>query len=153
MRLFPRPPKGKTIDPEQGYPAWVKKVAATSQELFDHMAEDNQEAHKIANIKGLESALEYKGKTFDLVLDKDNWAGSGDGEDEPPFIQEVEAVGIIDTDRPFIDLVVSDDPGDAEQEMDNWGKVYKIITEEDKIIVYAQEEPKIDLNIQVMVVR
>lgn len=78
----------------------------------------------------------------------DAWTGT-----TAPFIQEVSVPGILETDRPHIDLIVSDDYTEAEEQTIAFGSIYRVVTATDKIIVYSSNNFNTPLQIQIEVIR
>lgn len=77
-----------------------------------------------------------------------SWSGSA-----APFAQTIAIEGILTTDTPIVDLVPSSTFATAEQEEQEWAKVYKITTADGSITVYAKEATTLSLNIKLQIVR
>ena len=87
-------------------------------------------------------------KHFTGTLLADGWAGTS-----APFSQAITVSGILETDKPKVDVVVSETYATAETEVEAWGYVYRIVTSQNGVTAYATEKPEVSLNIQLEVVR
>ena len=65
------------------------------------------------------------------------------------YVQEIVVDGVTGIDSSTIDLIV--DMSNYKQQLQQWGKIIKIDTEEGKIKVYASEQTTIELPIQMFV--
>ena len=101
-------------------------------------------------VNNLEATVATKAtvKHFTGMLLADGWTGTS-----APFSQEITVNGILETDKPKIDVVVSDTYATAETEVEAWGYVYRIVTSQNGVTAYAIEKPEVSLNIQMEVVR
>ena len=101
-------------------------------------------------VSNLEATVAAKAtvKYFTGTLLADGWTGTS-----APFSQEITVNGILDTDKPKVDVVVSDTYATAETEIEAWGYVYRVVTSQNGITVYATEKPEASLNIQIEVIR
>ena len=86
--------------------------------------------------------------TLTATLDTDDWTGS-----EAPFAQIQEVSGILATDVPIVDVVLSGDWEVDEARLEAWGYIYRIVTSNDSITAYAREKPDVALPLQLKVVR
>ena len=86
--------------------------------------------------------------TLTATLNTDDWTGT-----EAPFAQVQEVSGILATDVPIVDVVLSGDWEVDEARLEAWGYVYRIVTNDDFITVYAREKPDVALPLQLKVVR
>ncbi|MEA4922143.1 MAG: phage tail protein [Eubacteriaceae bacterium] len=68
------------------------------------------------------------------------------------FTQDVTAAAIVGTDKPILDFVHPDGAINKTLEKD-WSKIYKIVSSEGKLTIYASAKPTSDFTIQVKVVR
>ena len=87
-------------------------------------------------------------KFFTGTLLADGWAGTS-----APFSQAITVSGILETDKPKVDMIVSDTYATAETEIEAWGYVYRVVTSQNGVTAYATEKPEVSLNIQMEVVR
>lgn len=101
-------------------------------------------------VSSLEATVATKAtvKHFTGTLLADGWTGTS-----APFSQAITVSGILETDKPKVDVVVSSTYATAETEVEAWGYVYRIVTSQNGITVYATEKPKVSLNIQMEVIR
>jgi hypothetical protein len=86
--------------------------------------------------------------TLTATLDTDGWTGT-----EAPFAQIQEVSGILATDVPIVDVVLSGDWEVDEARLEAWRYIYRIVTSNDSITAYAREKPEVALPIQLKVVR
>lgn len=77
-----------------------------------------------------------------------SWTGS-----EAPFTQEVSVPGILATDKPIVDVVLSSGYETAMAEQDAWANIYRIVTAANKITVYSAAATETAINIQMVVNR
>lgn len=87
-------------------------------------------------------------KHFTGTLLADGWTGTS-----APFSQAITVSGILETDKPKVDVVVSSTYATAETESEAWGYVYRIVTSQNGVTAYATEKPEVSLNIQMEVIR
>jgi len=86
--------------------------------------------------------------TLTAILNTIDWIGI-----EAPFAQIQQVSGILATDVPIVDVVLSGNWGVDEARLEAWGYIYRIVTSNNSIIVYAREKPEVALPIQLKVVR
>jgi hypothetical protein len=82
------------------------------------------------------------------TLNTDDWTGT-----EAPFAQIQAVPGILATDTPIVDVVLSGNWGVDEARLEAWGYIYRIVTSNDSITAYAREKPEAALPLQLKVVR
>ena len=101
-------------------------------------------------VNSLEATVATKAtvRLFTGTLLADGWTGTS-----APFSQTITVSGILETDRPTVDVVVSSTYATAETEIEAWGYVYRIVTSQNGVTAYATEKPEVSLNIQMGVVR
>ena len=100
-----------------------------------------------AILDGMNIKLTYVGFEYDATITT-TWSGSA-----APYAQEIAVDGILVGDNPIVDLVLSDDYTTAQLQLEEWGKIYRITTDANKITVYANEATMTSLPIQLQVVR
>jgi hypothetical protein len=76
------------------------------------------------------------------------WQGS-----EAPYTKTQTVNGLLATDTPIVDVVMSGDFETDEARIEAWGYVYRITTADNAITLYATEKPAVELPIQLKVVR
>ena len=86
--------------------------------------------------------------TLTATLNTSGWT-----ETEAPFTQVQAVSGILATDVPIVDVVLSGDWGVDEARLEAWGYIYRIVTSNDSITAYAREKPDVALPLQLKVVR
>jgi hypothetical protein len=85
--------------------------------------------------------------TFTTTLNT-TWTGT-----EAPFTKTQTVSGILSTDNPIVDVVMSGTFGTDETRAEQWGQVYRITTSTNEITLSAFEKPTVELPIQIKVVR
>ena len=86
--------------------------------------------------------------TYTATIPSASWTGSS-----APFSKTVSVSGILSTDTPIIDLVLSGTYATDTAMIEDWGKIYRITTAANSITVYATEIPSASINIQLKAVR
>jgi len=76
------------------------------------------------------------------------WSGTA-----PPYTKTVTVSGILATDTPIIDIVMSGTYSTDEALIEAWGYIYRAVTANGSITFYATEKPTVSLPIQIKVVR
>lgn len=77
-----------------------------------------------------------------------NWSGSA-----APYTKTITVSGILATDTPIIDVVMSGTYSTDEARIEAWGYIYRAVCNNGSITFYATEKPTISLPIQIRVVR
>lgn len=77
-----------------------------------------------------------------------SWTGT-----TSPYSQSVTVSGILATDTPIIDIVMSGTYSTDEARIEAWGYIYRAVTANGSITFYATEKPTVSLPIQIKVVR
>ena len=70
-----------------------------------------------------------------------------------PYTKTVSVSGILYTDTPIIDVVMSGTYSIDEERIEAWGYIYRAVTANGSITFYATEKPTVSLPIQIRVVR
>lgn len=87
-------------------------------------------------------------KVFSATLNAESWSSSA------PYTQTVSVPGVLSTDNPLVDIVLSSTTATAKNEVAAWGCVSKITTASDAITATCLEEkPTVNMTIQLKVVR
>lgn len=76
------------------------------------------------------------------------WSGTS-----APYTKTISVSGILSTDTPIIDVVMSGTYSTDEARTEAWGYIYRAVTGADSITFYATDKPTVDLPIQIRVVR
>lgn len=90
---------------------------------------------------------EHKAETFTATLDT-AWSGTS-----APYTKTVSVSGLLSTDNPIIDVIMSGTYSTDEARMEAWGYIYRATTANNSITFYANEKPTVSLPIQIKVVR
>ncbi len=97
-------------------------------------------------VKG-EIDLKAEQATFDTTLDT-TWSGS-----TAPYSKQQTVTGILATDKPIVDVIMSGTFATDEARIEAWGLIYRAVTAANKITFYATDKPEVELPIQIKVVR
>lgn len=104
------------------------------------------------NFNTLAQALDELGHVYHAMLtatlSTGGWTGTA-----APFTQIQAVSGILATDVPIVDVVLSGDWGVDEARLEAWGHIYRIVTSNNSITAYAREKPNVALPLQLKVVR
>ena len=76
------------------------------------------------------------------------WQGS-----EAPYTKTQAVNGLLATDTPIVDVVMSGTFATDEARLEAWGYIYRIVTSNDSITAYARKKPDVALPLQLKVVR
>ena len=76
------------------------------------------------------------------------WSGSA-----APYTQKVTVSGILESDTPVVDISLGDVYKEIQEQLDSYAYIYKILTYDGYIMVYATEKTKCNINIQMKVDR
>lgn len=76
------------------------------------------------------------------------WTGAS-----APYTKTQAVAGILATDTPIVDVVMSGTYATDDARQSAWGNIYRITTADSSITLYAKEKPTISLPIQLKVVR
>ena len=87
-------------------------------------------------------------QTFTATITAAGWTG-----DATPYTNDVTVTGLTADDNPFVDMIASSAFETAETEIEAFANIYRMVTAENKLTVYAAEKPTVDIVIQIKVVR
>ena len=121
------------------------KVAAPS--ASDDIARKDTVDNHAAQTASLSALGHVKHAVLSATLDT-TWSGSS-----APYSKTVTVSGILATDTPIIDVVMSGTYSTDEARIEAWGYIYRAVTANDSITFYATEKPTVSLPIQIKVVR
>lgn len=76
------------------------------------------------------------------------WTG-----DAAPYTQDITVEGILETDTPIVDISLGDIYETVQKQLDSYAYIYKILTFDGHITVYASEPTQDDLTLQMKVDR
>lgn len=77
-----------------------------------------------------------------------SWSGSS-----APYTKTISVSGILSTDVPFIDIVMSGTYATDTAREEAWGYIYRAVTADNAITFYATDKPTVSLPLQIKVVR
>ena len=99
------------------------------------------------NIQYLKYEIDSRHAVLTATLDT-TWSGTS-----APYTKTVSVSGILSTDTPIIDVVMSGTYSTDEARIEAWGYIYRAVTANGSITFYATEKPTVSLPIQIKVVR
>ena len=141
--------------PHSGHetPAGAQAKANTAE--ANAKAYTDQEVSIVANDlvshKNESASLDNLGHVKHAILTatlNTTWSGSA-----APYTKTITVSGILATDTPIIDIVMSGTYATDEARQEAWGYVYRAVTANGSITFYATEKPTVSLPIQIRVVR
>ena len=91
--------------------------------------------------------VDSKTSIFNVTLDT-SWSGSA-----APYSKSVTVTGILETDTPIIDVVMSGTYATDKARQEAWAYIYRAVTSNNSITFYASEKPTVNLPVQIKVVR
>jgi len=94
------------------------------------------------NVSGLSTSI-INMKNIKTATILTSWVGS-----VAPFSQDISITGVLSTDKPIIDIVMSGDYVNDKLIEEEWNKIYRIVTGSNKITVYADEKTTLVIPIQ-----
>lgn len=121
------------------------KIAKAVSSLIAHLADVTK------HITGTErSAWNGKAKVVDFTatIPETGWAGSA-----APYSVTVSVSGILDTDRPFVDIIQTGTEATDKAMRENYGKITRVVTAANSVTFYAAEKPSAVVPVQMRVVR
>jgi len=134
--------------------AWQKVGVVKWGDIEGKPSSFTPTAHKTTHATGGSDALipadigAAVNVVYTATIQAANWS-----ESEAPFSQSVSVSGILSTDTPIIDVVMSGTYGTDIERSSQWNYVYRAVTGANSITFYAKTKPTIDLPIQIKVVR
>lgn len=103
----------------------------------------------ILGIKPIRDRLAQLTQLYTVTINTTNWVGTS-----APYTQEITINGILETDTPIIDVVLSSMPSTALLQERAWNCVSRIVTSTNKITIYCnKKKPTVAIPIQIKVVR
>ena len=86
--------------------------------------------------------------SYTATLPSSGWAGSA-----APYSQTITINGLLATDEPIMDVVMSGTYSTDSARSEEWGYLYRAVAAANSLTVYASEKPTIDLPIRLKVIR
>lgn len=127
----------------------ISETYETKSNKSDSFTESSSEAYAStkALVDGLATKSEFKRYTATVGT---SWTKGSSNE----YTQEVSVSGILETDTPTIDLVLSDNVETAKSQIEAWSSVSRITTSTGKIKIYCYDtSPTVEIPIQLICVR
>ncbi len=100
-----------------------------------------------AQVANINTVGHVKHAVLTATLDT-TWAGTS-----APYSKTVTVGGILATDMPIIDVVMSGTYATDDARTKAWGHIYRAVTSDNSITFYAKNKPTVELPIQIRVVR
>ena len=91
----------------------------------------------------LEAATHPEIKKVTILGGSQAWTGSA-----APYTQQINVAGILESDTPVVDISLGDIYDTVQKQLDSYAQIYKILTYDGYIVVYAHEPTEDDLTIQ-----
>lgn len=85
--------------------------------------------------------------TYTTTLDT-TWSGT-----EAPYTKEQTVTGILSTDNPIVDIVLSGTYATDSKIEADWAEIYRIVTSANSVTLYAHKKPTNSIPLQFKVVR
>lgn len=82
------------------------------------------------------------------TLSSESWTGS-----TAPYSYELSVNGVLSSDKPVIDVIMSGTYSTDTARNEAWQHIYRAVTAANTIVFYADEQPSVDLPVQIMSVR
>lgn len=108
--------------------------------VTENLADDVVTAPKIAD--GAVSQI------YTATIPAESWTG-----ESAPYTNMVAINGLLAADTPIVDMIPSETYETAETEIEAYANIYKMVTANNQLTVYATEKPTVDIAIQIKVVR
>ena len=108
-------------------------------------------ANDLSSHKNESASLDNLGHVKHAILTatlNTTWSGSA-----APYTKTITVSGILATDTPIIDIVMSGTYATDEARIEAWGYIYRAVTANGSMTFYATEKPTVSLPIQIKVVR
>ena len=119
----------------------LNRIEGNTQYLKEELASHKNEIASLDNLGHVKHVI------LTATLDT-NWSGSS-----APYSKTVTVSGILATDTPIIDVVMSGTYSTDEARIEAWGYIYRAVCNNGSITFYATEKPTVSLPIQIKVVR
>lgn len=87
-------------------------------------------------------------KEFTATIPIINWIG-----DSAPYYCDLSVEGILDTDTPFIDAMCTNTYENNMNILSEWSKIFRIITENNNLKIYAVDKPLVEIPINIKCIR
>lgn len=87
-------------------------------------------------------------RIFTATIPYTSWTGAS-----APYSKEVTVTGLLSTDKPIIDIVLTGTYATDVTMRNNWALIYRGVSDDDFITFYADSVPSADISIQLLVVR
>ena len=127
----------------------ISEIYETKSNKSDSFTTSSSETYATtkALVDGLNTKAEFKKFTATIGT---SWVQGENSE----YTQEITVDGILETDTPTIDLVLSDDIDTAKSQIEAWSCISRITTKSGKIKIYCYDfSPTTEIPIQIICIR
>lgn len=161
--------QAKTITELQnalGY--YIDEMGNIQFDLLNKIATINPDTGEIEFTITTEDIVESEDKQFVTAEEKEEWSKATHPEiikatilggasawtgTEAPYTQQVTVEGILESDVPVVDISLGDIYETVQKQLDSYAYIYKILTYDGYIVVYASEPTEDDVTVQMKVDR
>lgn len=128
--------------------AAVESVKTDSQAMLDMIRDAYNSAIDGTLAGDLQIQVNKKAEKYEFEAQiGTTWEGTG------PFTQTITVAGLLESDKPTIDVLTSTDMTTAKAELKTWGAIYHIATADDSITVYSTKASTQAITVQILGVR
>ncbi len=128
---------------------WTINSGATTDQLTFVASEDKITVTTDAVFTGAISVTATQSNVpYNFTLAAADWTPTG-----KPMKQVISVPGLLATDSPIVDIVPSDTYSTAEAQLEDYGKIYRMVAGADTLTVYATEPTEVAIPIQIKAVR
>lgn len=144
----------ETVDIDYLMTRWNAQFADLFNAIENELAELEEQIEQAASGSLIDGSVTAEkiapnavSTLYTATLDT-TWSGSA-----APYTKAQTISGILETDKPIIDLVPSDTFADAEAQEEAWANIYRAVTSANTITFYAKDKPTVSIPIQVRCIR
>ena len=130
-------------------PVYLKEIQITiNEETGETVSLEKGLVDTIGQLETIREELDSKSSVHNVTATissaQESWVLDSD---KGAYIQTIKLADILETDYPIVDVCLSDNYNTALSELNEYGKIYKILTFNGYIDVYANAPTSVDLNI------
>lgn len=130
-------------------PAFIKEIQITiNEKTGETVSLEKGLADTISQLNTIKEEWDTKSSIYNVTATissaQDFWILDSD---KSAYIQTIQLEDILETDYPIVDVCLSDNYNTALTELNEYSKIYKILTFDKYIEVYANAQTTTDLNI------
>lgn len=135
----------------------AEKVIESTERQFVSEEDKNKWNDAADTINDINNTLTEIGGMVDVFTiyctiagGEDAWTSTNDAE---PYTQNINVEGILSSDNPIVDVLLSEDYNTAMDQLNSYAFIYKITTFNGSIKVFATEPTEISINLQMKIDR